>query len=365
MPANPKVRKTVFFVLGVTVFLLALPFLLPLALPFLIGLCVALLAEPLVRALQNKAKLPRWLSSILCVGGILTLFGTALYLLLRVLFNELTELSRQMPELLAQLEAPIGQVRLWLERLISRLPTRTAQTLTEQLSELFSGSSYLMQTLSQRIVAFVSNLLSKMPGALIGTVTTLLAAFFISSSLPELRAYVQRKLTEARHGKIKDFSCRIKKTLGCWLLAQLELTGISCAVLCFGLAILRVDFWLLFGVLIALIDALPVLGAGVVLIPWALISFLQADSALGIGLLVLCGCVSVLRSALEPKLVGQKVGLHPLISLASFYVGWRVMGAAGMILFPIGTILTLQIYTLLRPEQKPQLQSTATPEKAR
>lgn len=361
MPANPKIRKTFFFVLGTAAFLLVLPFLLPLALPFLIGLCVALLAEPLVRALQDKAKLPRWLSSILCVGGILALFGTVLYFLLRVLFGELTEFSRQMPELLLQLEAPIRQIRLWLERLVSRLPMRTAQALNRQITELFSGSSYLMQTLSRRLVALVSGVLSKMPGALIGTVTTLLAAFFTSSSLPDLKIYLEKKMTEARHGKFKTFSCRIKKTLGCWLLAQLELTGISCAVLCVGLAILRVDFWLLFGVLIALIDALPVLGAGVVLIPWALLSFLQADSALGIGLLILCGCVTVLRSALEPKLIGQKFGLHPLISLAAFYVGWRVMGTAGMILFPIATVLTGQIYSVLRPEQKPQIHGNETP----
>lgn len=350
MPVNPKVRKSVFFILGTAAALLALPLLLPLALPFLLGLLAALLAEPAVRVLQTKGKLPRGLASVLSVGVLLLLIGTALFLLLRVLLGELTDLTQQLPELLSQLQTPIAKLRQWLEGLFSRLPSRTARAFSDRLSGLFSGSSYLMQTLTQRLLAFASGLLSGMPGVLIGTLTTLLAAFFLSSSLPELRQNLQRKLTGARHEKLVAFTCRMKKTLGCWLLAQLELAGINCAVLCVGFVILRVDYWLLLGIVIAVIDALPVLGAGLVLIPWAVIALLQTESALGIGLLILYGCVTVLRSALEPKLVGEKVGLHPLISLAAFYVGWRLMGAAGMLLFPIGTVLIGQVYLLMKQE---------------
>lgn len=365
MPAKPKVRKTIIFVLGIAVGLLLLPVLFPLVLPFLIGLCIALLAEPIVRMLQTKAKLPHWLSSVVSVGGLLLLFGTVLVFAVRVLFHELIAFSQQLPELLAQLEAPITQIRHWLEALASRLSPRSAKMLTEQFSALFSGSSYLVQSFSRQAVGTVSGLLSKMPGLLIGTVTGLLAAFFISSSLPELKQLLQKKLTKAKYEKATTFMCRVKKTLGCWVLAQLELAGISCVVLCIGLAVLHVDFWLLLGLLIAVIDALPVLGAGIVLIPWALIAFLQSDARLGIGLLVVYGCVSVLRSALEPKLVGKKVGLHPLISLASFYVGWRLMGAAGMVLFPIATVLTGQVYTLLRAEPQQRLHSSTAPERTR
>lgn len=350
MPVNPKIRKTALFVLGTAAVLLTLPLTVPLALPFLLGLGVALLSEPIVRFLQNRAKLPRALGSVLSVGALLLLLGTVLFFLLRVLLNELTDLSSQLPDLILQMKAPVERLQQWMQSLISRLPARTAQALTDRLSGLFSGSSYLMQSLSQRLLGFLSGLLTGMPGAMIGTVTTLLAAFFTSASLPELRAALQKKLAKSRLRKLSGFACRVKKTLGCWFLAQAELAGISCAVLCAGLALLRVDYWLLLGLLIALIDALPVLGAGLVLIPWALLAFLQSDQALGVGLLLLYVCVLLLRSALEPKLVGEKVGLPPLVSLAAFYAGWRLMGAFGMILFPIGTVLIGQIYSLLKPE---------------
>lgn len=363
MPINPKIRRTAYITFFTAAVLLLFPFLLPVLLPFLIGLCAALLAEPAIRMLRRRTKLPRWACTGICVGGLFLLLGTGLFFLLRVLVRELTDFTRQLPDLLTQLEAPVTRLRLWLEGLVARLPAQTAQAVSERLTDLFSGSSYLMQTVSQWLVGTVSGLLSRMPGTFIGIVTTLLAAFFISSSLPELRQLVQRKCTETRYEKIADCACRLKKTLGGWLAAQLELAGISCVALCVGLAILRVDFWLLFGLLIALIDALPVLGAGVVLVPWAILSFLQADTSRGIGLLILFGCVSVLRSALEPKLVGKKVGLPPLVSLAAFYIGWRLMGALGMLVFPIAAVLGGQVYLLVR-KPPPQLGDAAAPKPA-
>lgn len=363
MPFKPNFRKTAPY-LCLAGAVLLLPFGLPLFFPFLIGLTVALLAEPAVRRLSAGTRLPRGCCCALCVGGILLLIGAVCWVLMRVLFTEITDLSHRLPDLLAQLEAPLSRIRLWLETLVSRLPARTAQSLQKSISDLFSGSSYLMQSLSGWLVGFASSLLSKMPGVLIGTVTTLIASFLISASLPELRSFLRRKVPQKRMERLTEFRSRMKKTLGCWLTAQLELAGISCAALCIGLLILRVDFWLLLGIVIALVDALPVLGAGAVLLPWALIAFLQEQTVRGIGLLVLYGCVSVLKAALEPKLVGQRMGLHPLVSLAAFYVGWRLMGALGMVVFPIGTILAGEIYTLLHPKTQPTLQGSTAPEKA-
>lgn len=363
MPIKPNFRKTVPY-LCLAGAVLLLPFFLPLALPFVIGLGTALLAEPAVRRLQMKTRLPRGVCSFLCVGGVLLLFGALCWMLLRILFGEISDLSRRLPDLLAQLEAPLSQIRAWLESLVSRLPERTARSLQKSIADLFSGSSYLMQSLSRWLVSFASSLLSKMPGVLIGTVTTLLASFMISGTLPELRSFLRGKLPQKKLENLSVFKGRMKKTLGCWLAAQLELMGIACAVLCIGLLILRVDFWLLCGIVIAFVDALPVLGAGTVLIPWALIAFLQEKSVLGIGLLILYGCMSVLRAALEPRLVGQRMGLHPLISLAAFYVGWKLMGTLGMLVFPIGAILTAEVYSLLHPKPQPVLHTAAAPEKA-
>ena len=111
------------------------------------------------------------------------------------------------------------------------------------------------------------------------------------------------------------------------------------------------DFFLLLGALIALFDALPVFGAGMILIPWALISFLQSDTRMGFGLIILYGVEALTRSALEPRLVGRQIGLHPLATLLAFYVGYRLMGVLGMILFPIASILIKQLFELFSAPQ--------------
>ena len=123
------------------------------------------------------------------------------------------------------------------------------------------------------------------------------------------------------------------------------------ALLTLGLWILGVEFPLLFGGLIALLDALPVLGTGTVLIPWALLSFLQNDSGLGFGLLVLYGVSSVARSVLEPHLVGRQLGLPPLGTLMAFYAGYRLFGIPGMILLPL-TVLFVKPF--LMPADPPE-----------
>jgi predicted PurR-regulated permease PerM len=102
-----------------------------------------------------------------------------------------------------------------------------------------------------------------------------------------------------------------------------------------GLALLRVPYAFLLAVLLAVVDFLPLLGTGVILLPWAAVSLLLGEVKLGIGLAVLYGVTSVVRQVLEPKLIGEGLGLHPLVSLAAMYGGLRLFGVWGMILAPL------------------------------
>ena len=102
-----------------------------------------------------------------------------------------------------------------------------------------------------------------------------------------------------------------------------------------GLALLRVPYAFIFALLIALVDFLPLLGTGIILIPWAVVSLLLGEVRLGIGLLALYVFSSVVRQILEPKLIGGGLGLHPLLSLAAMYAGLKLFGVWGMVLAPL------------------------------
>jgi len=157
----------------------------------------------------------------------------------------------------------------------------------------------------------------------------------ISARLPALRQQLRERLPQSWYSRYLPALRRVKVALGGWLKAQFKLALVTCAVLAAGFLLLRVPNGPLWAVPIALVDAVPMLGTGVVLIPWALVVFLQGKTGLGIGLTLLCAVTMLLRRVLEPKLVGQQLGLDPLLTLVFLYAGYRFWGFTGMILAPL------------------------------
>ena len=136
----------------------------------------------------------------------------------------------------------------------------------------------------------------------------------------------------------------IRAALGGWLLAQLKLMGVTFLILTAGFLLLRTEYPLLFALLTTLIDALPVFGTGTVLIPWALLEFLHGNTACGVGFLILYAVAALTRQTLEPRLVGQQIGLAPIFTLLALYAGYKTIGVPGMILFPICAVLFRQLW---------------------
>jgi predicted PurR-regulated permease PerM len=128
-----------------------------------------------------------------------------------------------------------------------------------------------------------------------------------------------------------------------WLFAQLRLVGVTLVILMMGLLILRIRYGMLWSLAIALVDMIPVLGTGTVLVPWSTICYLQGDKARAVGLLGTYALISLTRSVLEPKLLGSQMGLDPLVTLISLYSGYRLWGFGGMILAPVLAVAAVQL----------------------
>lgn len=139
---------------------------------------------------------------------------------------------------------------------------------------------------------------------------------------------------------------KLKASVLGWIKAQSKLIGVTALVLVIGFYVLQIPYAPVWAVLVALIDALPVLGTGMVLVPWSVVCFLQGDSARGIGLLGIYAVAALLRSVLEPRLVGKQLGLDPLITLLAIYVGYRLLGFGGMIIAPLLAVVLTQVITL-------------------
>ncbi len=318
---------------------------LPLVLPFLLAGLLALAAEPGVAALGRRTRLPRWASSALCVTGLFAALGAVLCFFGRVLWEELLRLVRQLPELLNQVQPALKSLRAALEGLARKAPEGLSDALIRWIGELFAGGAGLLESVYAFLSGLVSGIVTGAPKLFLTAATTVVASYMSSAALPRIKALLRRRLPASWQEWLRRVRARAKAVFGGWCKAQCKLLGLVFLVLTLGFWALGVEFPLLFGGLIALLDALPVLGTGTVLIPWALVSFLRNSSGLGFGLLALYAVSSLLRSILEPHLVGRQLGLPPLVTLMAFYAGYRLFGVAGMILLPLAVLLVKPFVT--------------------
>lgn len=328
--------KRLLWLIGVLVALwAAVEYVLPVALPFLLGWLLALGAEPLVELSGRRLKLPRGLASGLGVTLTLLLFGTVVCFLGALAFRELMDLARDMPDLQQTAAAGSEKLEGWLTALALKTPSGMQPLLTKTVSSAFDDTSALMEQVSHRVTSGLTGTISRVPQTVLTLATGVLAGFMISGRLPKLKKAFSQKLPASWKERYIPALQRIKEALLGWLKAQLKLSGITWLIVGAGFLLLKIPYGLLWAALVAVVDAVPVLGTGTVLVPWALIEFLQGRMTRGIGLLVLYGIALVCRTVLEPRLVGKHLGLDPLLTLAAFYAGFRLWGIGGMLLAPI------------------------------
>ena len=315
-------------------------------LPSAVGLAFAKGAQPAIAALE-RVKVPRWVGAGLCVSGIYALLLTGIYALCRILCREAVGLARQLPSLVASLAEPASRLEAWLLARLSGFPDGVGQALTEGVKGFFRSGTGFLGKAYEWVFQAASSVLSMLPDLALFVLTAVLSSFMLAAKLPTLLALWERKAPEPWKRRCAGVLRRLRATLGGWVKTQVKLMGVTFLVLTAGLMILGVDYPVLLGLLIALIDALPVFGSGTVLIPWGLFVLLSGNSFLGVGLLCLYGAASLIRSALEPKMLGKQMGLDPLLTLLALYAGYRFFGILGMILFPIGAMLAKQFWSYM------------------
>lgn len=332
-------RSTSKKLLGLIALLIGLwaviEYLLPLTLPFILGTLLAIGAEPLVRLSAKHLKLPRALAAGVGVSLTLLLFMALISLLGALALRELMALTRDMPDIRQTAITGTRQLEGFLVELSSKTPKSIRSALTTTVEAAFDDTSALMEKLSHRTTDAVTGTLSRVPRVVLTLATGILAGFMISGRLPKLKSALSRHVPQFWRDRYIPALKNMKIALLGWLKAQLTLAGVTWAIVSAGLLLLKVPYGILWAALIAMVDAVPVLGTGTVLVPWAVIKFLQGDMTGGIGLLVIYGLAMVTRTILEPRLVGKHLGLDPLWTLAAFYAGFMLWGVGGMLVAPI------------------------------
>lgn len=322
---------------------LAARFLLPLVSPFLLGALLALAAEPMVRFLNKKVHVPRGVSTAIGVSMAFSFLAMLVMVLCAFLLRQLRSLAGILPDLEVAARSGLNLVQTRLLELASHAPRGVQPLLKENVSMLFSDGSTLLGKFTAWLLGLAGSLLSHVPDSALGLGTAILSAFLISAKLPKIRKWLLRRIPKERLKAVLETLRRMRRVLGRWLLAQCKLMGVTFGIVAAGLTFLRIPSSFLWALLVALVDALPILGTGTVLIPWSVVCFLQGDGVRALGILGIYIAAALTRSMLEPKLIGHHLGLDPLVTLIALYIGYRLWGVGGMLLAPLLTVAALQL----------------------
>ncbi len=313
--------------------------------PFLIGWIIAMIASPVVRFFEEKLKIRRKAGSafvIIVVIGLVVLLG---YMICGKLIRELVSFIEDLPALWKSLEGDFNDIARNLSVIYEKLPLDVQKTLViigEQASEFAAG---LVGQISTPTIAAVGNFAKQLPTIIIGIIMCLLSSYFFVAEREQLTVTVKKHMPEMLLYRFRIIKRSLVKAVGGYLKAQLKIEIWIYLLLVIGFFILKLDYALLIALGIAILDFLPFFGTGSVMVPWAIVKFLSADYRMTIGLLLIWGISQLVRQIIQPKIVGDSIGVPPIPTLFLLYIGYMVGGVMGMIIaVPIGLIL----YTMYR-----------------
>jgi len=342
--AQSPFRK-LFLTLGIAALVfIGVRYLMPILLPFALAVLLALIAEPLVGFFQKRVRLPRAVATGIGMTMTLVLFILAIMVLVSLLLRELGMLAGVVPDLADTAMQGMDSLQLWLSGIADRAPKNLQPLVRKGVDGLFSDGTAIIDQISARLLGLASGILSKLPDSVLGFGTWLLAGYMLSAKLPRIKAWLADHMPKRWKESYLPALKSLKSSVLGWLLAQSKLIGITFLILTVGFFILQITYAPLWAALISLVDALPILGTGMVLVPWSLVCFLQGDSIRAVGLLGIYAVAALVRQVLEPRFIGKHLGLDPLVTLLAMYAGYRLFGFGGMILSPLFAVTVAQLF---------------------
>lgn len=320
------------------------PKLLKFFMPFVIGWVIAMIANPLVRFLERRVKLVRRHSSIVIVAAALALVVGLLYLLVSRTFILLRQFILDLPGLYAGIEGDVARSMEQLDHLFDFMPDSIQQSWAQFGNNLGSYMGTVVEKIASPTVEAAGTVAKSLPAMLVYTVVTILSAYFFIVDRDRILAAIKAHMPQWAGHYGLYLKGEVRHLIGGYFMAQFKIMGVVWLILTVGFIVLGVGYGPLWAFLIAFLDFLPVFGTGTALLPWGLIKLLGGEYAFAAGLLLIYVLTQVTRQIVQPKLVGDSMGLPPLLTLFLLYLGFKADGIAGMILaVPIG-LLFVNLY---------------------
>lgn len=312
-------------------------FILPVSIPIILALLTALLFEPLVKLTETKFKWKRKVSVISVFIFIIALLAVIIYYTVTSLIGRIIQFTKDAPDYLNKLSGVWIDFQSKIFVYTSGLPDDVVKSMQNGFNDILNSfrDSLLKLFNSEKIVA----LASEIPNFLVSLIVFMIALFLFMLELPELKQMVFRHLTDETAKKVRYMTVKLNSVIFGFMKAQLLVSFIILAVSFVGLLLIAPKYALVMSIVIWIIDVIPILGSIIVLAPWSLYQFVSGDIGMGTKLAILAAILLIIRRTVEPKVMGNQIGLSPLPTLIGMFIGLKLFGVLGFFIGPMIVIL--------------------------
>lgn len=309
--------------------------------PFFIAYILSLIIEPIIRFSSNRLHIRRKLAAPISILLILSALGFLIFLAVSRLIIEIVDMTKLLPDFFNDLYSRVLILLSTAREQYEWIPA----DITADLGSFISSMSNTLTSVLNTIIKSAYSTAVSVPEILIFIIVTIMSTYFLTSDRERIYGFFRKQFPESWGNKFISLKNDMFSAFFGYIKAQLILMSITFTELFIGLTLINVKYSLLFALLISLIDALPILGTGTVLIPWGVFSLVTGNIKMGISVLLLYGVVLVVRQLTEPKILGHQIGVYPLLTLVAMYAGLRLLGFVGLILGPVTLLILKNIFT--------------------
>lgn len=325
--------------LGLCLVIFLGPRLLHFFMPFVVGWILALLANPLVRFLERRVKLVRRHGSMLIIIAALAIVIGLFYGAGLLVYREMGSFLADAPEIYQSVIAEIGDALQNGRKLAEYFPQNLQPPLLAFSDNLDGLFGKLVSRAAEPTVQIAGHVAKSIPNLLVNMVIIILSSYLFLADRESIMRWLKEHLPAFVFRYIEYMKRDAKGLIGGYFLAQFRIMCVVALILAAGFLVLGVRYGVLLAFLTAILDFLPIFGTGTVLFPWAVVKLFAGEYAYATGLILLYILTQVVRQIIQPKIVGESMGLPPLMTLFLLYLGFKLRGLTGMILaVPVGLV---------------------------
>lgn len=317
----------------------AMPRLIVLFMPIIVGWVISCIANPLVVFLESKIRIRRKAGTVVVIAAVIAIVSALGYMGFSTLFRQLRGFVREMPDMWGSIVDDIDSFGAAAEQYVGNIAPNFAEFISDIGKSIGKAVAELPSKLNFDAFGGMSSMVGNIAGALISTIMAMLSAYFFIAEREWLYEKLEKHMPREFAKKYSVFYMSIKQAVGGYFKAQLRIEAWMYLLMLIGLLVLKVRYALLIALLIAAIDILPFFGSGAVFVPWAIMTALGGNYARALGFLIIWGFSQLFRQLIQPKIMGDTIGMEPIPTIILLFLGFKAAGVMGMLVaVPIGII---------------------------